>query len=128
MTEREIFIAALQQSGPTDRAAFLDRACAGEAALRERVAAQVSEHERLGDFLEMPAPAVAAARERYCEGPGTVTGPYKLVEQIGEGGMGLVFLAEQSQPVRRLVALKVLKPGLDTRYVLARFDAERQAL
>src|SRR4029079_19709341 len=62
------------------------------------------------------------------EDPGTVIGPYKLIEQIGEGGMGLVFLAEQSHPGRRRVALKVLKPGLDTRHVLARFAAERQAL
>src|SRR5581483_10380460 len=62
------------------------------------------------------------------ERPGTVIGPYKLLEQIGEGGMGLVFMAEQLQPVRRKVALKVLKPGMDTRQVIARFEAERQAL
>src|SRR5205085_9242551 len=60
--------------------------------------------------------------------PGTVIGPYKLLEQIGEGGFGMVFLAEQSQPVRRQVALKVLKPGMDSRQVVARFEAERQAL
>src|SRR5262249_7981389 len=62
------------------------------------------------------------------EGPGTLIGPYKLLEQIGEGGMGLVFVAEQQQPVRRRVALKVIKPGMDSRQVVARFEAERQAL
>src|SRR5258708_25713917 len=62
------------------------------------------------------------------EHPGTVVGPYKLMEQIGEGGMGLVFVAEQQHPVRRKVAVKVIKPGLDTREVIARFEAERQAL
>ena len=62
------------------------------------------------------------------ERPGTVIGPYKLMEQIGEGGMGLVFVAEQQQPLRRKVALKVIKPGMDTRQVIARFEAERQAL
>src|SRR5207302_4997637 len=62
------------------------------------------------------------------EGPGTGVGPYKLLEQIGEGGFGVVFMAEQTVPVRRKVALKVLKPGMDTRQVVARFEAERQAL
>jgi serine/threonine protein kinase len=62
------------------------------------------------------------------ERPGTVIGPYKLLEQIGEGGFGIVFMAEQQHPVRRKVALKVVKPGMDTRQVVARFEAERQAL
>ena len=62
------------------------------------------------------------------EGPGTVIGPYKLLQQIGEGGMGVVFMAEQSHPVRRTVALKIIKPGMDSRQVIARFEAERQAL
>ena len=62
------------------------------------------------------------------EGPGTVIGPYKLLEQIGEGGMGVVYVAEQTQPVRRKVALKIIKPGMDTKQVIARFEAERQAL
>src|SRR5262249_50206713 len=82
-------------------------------------------------FLESPAcaAAVAPAEEpAVTERPGTVIGPYKLLEQIGEGGMGLVFVAEQTQPVRRKVALKVIKPGMDTRQVAARFHAERQAL
>jgi serine/threonine protein kinase len=87
--------------------------------------------ERAGHFLESPAAVVhfvASVDEPIHERPGTVIGPYKLMEQIGEGGMGLVFVAEQQQPVRPKVALKVLKPGMDTRYVVARFEAERQAL
>src|SRR5208282_5563450 len=66
--------------------------------------------------------------QRIVEGPGTVIGPYKLCEQIGEGGFGLVFMAEQQQPVRRKVAVKIIKPGMDSRQVVARFEAERQAL
>src|SRR6185503_18172397 len=78
-----------------------------------------------GEFLtDAPANAV----DPLTEGPGTVIGPYKLMEQIGEGGMGLVFVAEQSQPIRRRLALKVIKPGMDSRQVIARFEAERQAL
>ncbi|HKA96571.1 MAG TPA: protein kinase, partial [Streptosporangiaceae bacterium] len=80
-------------------------------------------------FLEPPTHGFSAGfADTLREGPGTVVGPYKLLEQIGEGGFGVVFLAEQEQPVRRKVALKVLKPGMDTRQVVARFEAERQAL
>ena len=84
-----------------------------------------------GDFLESPgrrAPTVDATPRRRAEGPGTVIGPYKLLEQIGEGGMGVVYMAEQTEPVRRKVALKIIKPGMDTKQVIARFEAERQAL
>src|SRR5262249_5250614 len=81
-----------------------------------------------GDLLDLPEQAVATADEPVGERPGTVIGPYKLLEQIGEGGMGLVFVAEQLQPVRRKVALQVIKPGMDTREVIARIAAERQAL
>ena len=80
-----------------------------------------------GSFLEI-ARARPARRPGIVEGPGTVIGPYKLLEEIGEGGMGVVFMAEQAQPVRRRVALKVIKPGMDSRQVIARFEAERQAL
>ena len=77
-------------------------------------------------------PAAAAGQtelfEKISEGPGTVIGPYKLLQQIGEGGMGVVFMAEQTEPVQRNVALKIIKPGMDTRQVIARFEAERQAL
>src|SRR5205823_3636246 len=97
--------------------------------LRQRVEALLAADERVGSFLAAPvAVADVAIEVRMGEQPGTVIGPYKLLEQIGEGGMGLVFMAEQTQPVRRKVALKILKPGMDTRQVVARFEAERQAL
>ena len=92
---------------------------------------------RLSRRAALLAPPAARRRTTRCEmarlpsageGPGTVIGTYKLLEQIGEGGMGLVFMADQLQPVRRRVALKILKPGMDTRQVVARFEAERQAL
>ena len=87
-------------------------------------------HRKLGSFLESPDPpsAVTDRLAAIAEGPGTVIGPYKLMEQIGEGGMGVVYVAEQTQPVRRKVALKIIKPGMDTKQVIARFEAERQAL
>src|SRR5262249_11834703 len=87
-------------------------------------------HPNVGDFLRAPPPGLSATVDEspLSEKPGMVVGPYKLMEQIGEGGMGLVFVAEQMHPVRRKVALKVIKPGMDTRQVIARFEAERQAL
>jgi tetratricopeptide (TPR) repeat protein len=82
-----------------------------------------------GSFLDSPAPALAATvDEPMAERPGTVIGPYKLLEQIGEGGFGVVYMAEQTQPIRRMVALKIIKPGMDTAQVIARFESERQAL
>ena len=87
---------------------------------------------RQGGFLGSPASPIVlgttADLSEAREKPGVLIGPYKLLEQIGEGGFGVVFMAEQTQPVRRRVALKVLKPGMDTRQVVARFEAERQAL
>jgi tetratricopeptide (TPR) repeat protein len=129
MSEREVFEAALELP-PEKRDAYLDSACGGDAALRERLEALLSKHGRAGTFLERPAvPAQATVDEPApSERPGTLIGPYRLMEEIGEGGMGLVFVAEQQQPVRRKVALKVIKPGMDTRQVVARFEAERQAL
>jgi serine/threonine protein kinase/tetratricopeptide (TPR) repeat protein len=128
MTERDVFEAVLELP-PEDRVAYLDGACGGDAALRQRLEVLLSKHDRAGSFLEWPAPCPAATvDEPVSERPGTVIGPYKLLEQIGEGGFGVVFLAEQAQPLRRKVALKVLKPGMDTRQVVARFEAERQAL
>jgi tetratricopeptide (TPR) repeat protein len=127
--ERSIFIAALQRENAADRAAFLDEACGSNADLRREVEGLLREFERLGSFLESPTPRPdATAPEPIGAVPGTVIGPYQLLEQIGEGGMGLVFVAEQLQPVRRQVALKLIKPGMDTREVIARFEAERQAL
>jgi serine/threonine protein kinase len=133
MTEREIFVAALHQPGLADREAFLDHACGGDADARARLEALLAENERLGSFLEGPAaaPQVCAStldQPAVMEGPGARIGVYKLLEQIGEGGMGLVFVAEQQRPVHRKVALKLIKPGMDSRQVIARFEAEQQAL
>ena len=124
-----ILVAAVEIESEADRRRFVERACAGDAELRRRVEGLVENYFRAGSFLESAAPGPAATvEERTGERPGTVIGPYKLLEPLGEGGFGVVFLAEQQQPVRRKVALKVLKPGMDTRQVVARFEAERQAL
>ncbi len=128
MNEQSLFIEALERHDPAERAAFLDQVCAGDPALRQRLERLLQRHQKDDSFLESPTAAWAAVAELICERPGTVIGPYKLLEQIGEGGMGLVFVAEQQQPVRRRVALKVIKPGMDSRQVIARFEAERQAL
>jgi WD40 repeat protein len=129
MNERDIFIAALQKEAPADRRAYLDEACKGDDNLRRGVDALLEVHDRVGSFLEAPlANVVSPAADPLPARPGTVIGPYKLLEQIGEGGFGIVYMAEQQQPVRRKVALKVIKPGMDTKQVIARFEAERQAL
>jgi serine/threonine-protein kinase len=135
VTEQELFVEAFQIADPASREGFLDRACENDPALRERVSGLLAALGRVGEFLQRPAAAayghvasLGFRPEDVTGGPGSVIGPYKLLEQIGEGGMGLVFMAEQTRPVRRKVALKVLKPGMDTRQVVARFEAERQAL
>jgi serine/threonine protein kinase/tetratricopeptide (TPR) repeat protein len=129
MTERDIFIAALQKDDADARRAYLAEACGSDATFRARVEELLAVHARAASFLESPpvGPAVTIDHPP-AEKPGTVVGAYKLLEQIGEGGFGVVFMAEQMQPVRRKVALKVLKPGMDTRQVVTRFEAERQAL
>jgi serine/threonine protein kinase/tetratricopeptide (TPR) repeat protein len=128
----EIFSEALELTSAEERAAYLDRACGPDRSLRGRVEGLLGAHVEGDSFLESPAAApsvTATPGDRIGpEGPGTTIGPYKLMEPIGEGGMGVVYVAEQSQPVRRRVALKVIKPGMDTRQVIARFEAERQAL
>jgi WD40 repeat protein/serine/threonine protein kinase len=130
MTEREIFLAALKQPTAGERAAFLDQACGSDANLRGQIEALLVEHELLGSYLEAPVGAGQRTMDQpaVAELPGTVIGPYKLLQQIGEGGMGVVWMAEQTQPVQRKVALKVIKPGMDSRQVIVRFEAERQAL
>jgi serine/threonine protein kinase len=137
MNERDLFMAALQIEDRTERSAYLDRACAGEAALRQRVEALLAAFEQAGSFLQRPAGDPRTAEVPHLglssgsdpgEGPGTLIGPYKLVQQIGEGGMGSVWMAQQTEPVKRLVALKLIKAGMDSRQVIARFEAERQAL
>ena len=131
MTEREIFIAALQKEDPDQRRVYLDEVCAQAPELRGQVESLLRLYQGAGSFLEKPAvesAAPATLAQPILERPGIQIGPYKLMEQIGEGGMGLVFVAEQHEPVRRKVALKVIKPGMDTRDVIARFEAERRAL
>ncbi|MGO9917137.1 MAG: protein kinase domain-containing protein [Isosphaeraceae bacterium] len=125
-----IFWDAAQLAAPDECAAYLDRACGDDGELRRKVEQLLRARPKAENFLEAPAVQLVAgaALRPLCEGPGTVIGPYKLLEQIGEGGFGLVFMAEQQQPVRRKVAVKVIKPGMDTRQVIARFEAERQAL
>jgi len=130
MTERSIFQDALDIDDPAERAAFVQRSCGDDEALRSQVENLLKAHGQPGGFMARPAPAMVATIDlpSVAEAPGTVIDPYKLLEQIGEGGFGVVFMAEQLSPIRRKVALKVLKPGMDTKQVVARFEAERQAL
>src|SRR4051794_3279948 len=125
-----VFLAALEKGAPEERAAYLDQACAGDAELRRHVERLLSAQPKVGNFLQAAAPGRSdtALEVPLAERPGTVIGPYKLLQQIGEGGMGVVYMAEQQEPVRRKVALKIIKPGMDSRQVIARFEAERQAL
>ena len=127
--ELAVFEAALQL--PVEqRAAYLEKACGADGDLRRRLDDLLGAAERVGDFMQQPAvpePAVAF-RPPPTEKAGDMIGRYKLLEQIGEGGCGVVYMAEQQEPVRRRVALKVIKLGMDTKQVIARFEAERQAL
>ena len=126
MRERDIFDAALAIADLSERSAYLAKVSAANPELRQHIEGLLDMHAQLGSFLEAPAPSlVATVDDPVRERPGTVIGPYKLLEQIGEGGMGLVFVAEQQQPVHRKVALKVIKPGMDSRQVIARFEAEQ---
>ncbi len=130
--EKAIFLAALEQGTALERDVYLRGACGDDPELLKRVKVLLSVHEESQGPLDAPAPGVGLAPTTdlplLAEKPGTIIGPYKLREQIGEGGFGLVFMAEQQQPVRRKVAVKVLKPGMDSKQVIARFEAERQAL
>ena len=131
LPDETLFEGALNCRTPAERAAYLDRVCAGQPELRRKFEALLQAHDRSGEFLE---PAVGVARSTVkldlapAETPGTVIGRYKLLQKIGEGGMGVVYMAEQTEPVVRKVALKIIKLGMDTRQVVARFEAERQAL
>jgi serine/threonine protein kinase len=124
---RAIFLEAIEQPDAAARAQFIARACGDDGDLQLRVERLLESHERLGSFHDQ-APSPAATIDQSLEHPGTPIGPYKLLQQIGEGGMGVVYMAEQLEPVKRRVALKIIKPGMDTRQVIARFEAERQAL
>jgi len=123
---KEILAEATGKATAAERAAYLDGACGQDTELRARVEALLQAHDSAGAFLEESV--LRPADAPIGEGPGDVIGHYKLLEQIGEGGFGVVFMAEQLEPIRRRVALKVIKPGMDTKQVIARFEAERQAL
>jgi serine/threonine protein kinase len=129
--EQQVFEQALTLHGE-QRANYLAQACGGDAELRKRVEVLLQSHERAGEFLEpasggRPDPTLVVSIP-LSEQPGDIIGPYKIREKLGEGGCGVVYVAEQTEPVRRRVALKVIKLGMDTRNVIARFEAERQAL
>jgi serine/threonine protein kinase/tetratricopeptide (TPR) repeat protein len=124
-----VFYAALEKRSAAERAAFLDDACANDPDLRSRVQLFLDAQPNLGRFLENDAAgATPTIDQPIVEKPGTMIGRYKLVHEIGHGGMGVVYMAVQKEPVKRKVALKIIKPGMDTRQVIARFEAERQAL
>jgi serine/threonine-protein kinase len=136
-SEQSIFLHALGLPAPADRAAYLDEACRDDPGLRAGLDALLAAHERLGGApppTTGPDAAGVAPPARAAVVPGTgasavvgavLGGRYKLLEPIGEGGMGTVWLAQQTEPVKRKVALKLIKPGMDSKLVLARFDAER---
>ncbi|MEX0711989.1 MAG: serine/threonine-protein kinase [Pirellulales bacterium] len=151
MSDRELFVAALQKEDPAERSAYLVEICGADAELRRRVEVLLQAYDDAGSLLKRPA-ATGEATGRYdveppraespagdavdptrdqapsLEAAGTQIGPYRLLQKIGEGGMGTIWMGEQVEPVRRKVAIKVIKPGMDSAQVLARFKAERQAL
>jgi serine/threonine protein kinase len=122
---RSIFQQAVERQ-PAEWPVVLDAACGDDAELRRGVEQLLEAHAHGGSVLDnSPLPAID---QPVAEPPGIQIGPYTLLEQIGEGGMGVVYMAEQHEPVKRRVALKIVKPGMDSRQVIARFEAERQAL
>jgi len=128
-SEKEIFVEAIEKATPAERAAYLDGACGKDPLLRQRVEELLAKHFQQDSFMSQPAaenPKTVVVP--ISEGPGTVIGRYKLLEKLGEGGFGAVYVAEQKEPVKRRVALKIIKLGMDTKQVIARFEAERQAL
>jgi serine/threonine protein kinase len=139
--EQELFAAALEIADPAERERFLDQACAGDSSLRRELAGLLSGHDRserlfsagVSRFVTesvdgLRKTALSGGEDVETEEIGAYIGRYRVLQLLGEGGCGLVYLAEQQQPVRRQVALKVIKSGMDTRSVIARFEAERQAL
>lgn len=133
-SEQSVFAGALLHDTPEARASYLDAACGADAALRQRVEVLLRAAEKAGDFLEEPPTGLCGHAgptvlvDELSERPGDKIGRYRLLQQIGEGGCGVVYMAEQVEPVRRRVAIKVIKLGMDTKSVIARFEAERQAL
>src|SRR5215831_13369169 len=130
LDEKAIFNVAREIASPDARAEYLRQACGTDSSLFERVQVLLRAYEGQASFLESP-PVIGVSQttdQPVAETLGTVIGPYKLLEQIGEGGMGTVWMAEQKEPIHRRVAVKVIKAGMDSKQVLARFEAERQAL
>jgi WD40 repeat protein/serine/threonine protein kinase len=142
-TERELFLGALEKTTPEEQLAYLRVACQGDEDLRQRVEGLIREQGHVGDFMGSPAvspprpgqageqglgPHGTAMMVAITEQAGDRIGRYKLLQKLGEGGCGVVYMADQEEPVRRRVALKILKLGMDTKSVIARFEAERQAL
>jgi serine/threonine protein kinase/tetratricopeptide (TPR) repeat protein len=127
---QEIFLTAVECHRPEEWQAYLDQACGADNELRHQVNLLLQAHQQAGSVpgAAVGEPDHTSAYQAQTERPGTVIGSYKLLQQIGEGGMGTVFMAEQTEPVHRKVALKIIKPGMDSRQVIARFEAERQAL
>jgi WD40 repeat protein/serine/threonine protein kinase len=127
---KEIFYAAIETKSKKQRDAYLDEVCRGDRKLRAEVEVLLKAHDQAGSFLEEPAVGAKVTLDEspLTEGPGTKIGRYKLLQLIGEGGFGVVYMAEQERPIRRRVALKIIKLGMDTKQVIARFEAERQAL
>src|SRR5262249_26727546 len=122
------FCSAIEVESPDERRALVERACGEDVDLRQQVERLLHAHFHGRSILDAPVQPVATVDEPGRESAGAVIGPYKLLEQIGEGGMGTVWMAEQKEPIQRRVALKVIKAGMDSKQVLARFEAERQAL
>jgi len=130
LSAKAVFDEAVEIASPHERRDYLERACADAPVLRQQVEALLCAYADAGSFLETPPvpPGDTTDLRPAAERPGTMIGPFKLLQQIGEGGMGVVWMAEQTHPVHRKVALKVIKPGMDSKQVVARFEAERQAL
>ena len=130
--EEVIFRGALRKTDPAERAAYVAEACSDDSELRAGVDQLLEAHEGAGSFLAEPVAdlnaTVTRAPRPLTEEPGTTIGRYKLLQKIGEGGFGVVYMAEQTEPVRRRVALKIIKAGMDTKQVIGQFEAERQAL
>ncbi len=125
MTAKSIFLFAIEKYKSEEWPIYLDGACADDAELRAEVEELLAAHRQVDSFLDSPTAALAEFPEEQL---GTNIGPFKLLQKIGEGGFGVVYMAEQVRPIRRNVALKIIKPGMDSKDVVARFEAERQAL
>src|SRR5262249_42861801 len=123
-----IFCSAIEIESPDERRVFVEQACGEDVDLKHQVERLLHAHFHGRSILDAPVQPVATVDEPLRETAGTVIGPDRLLEQLGEGGMGTVWMARQTEPLKRLVAVKLIMPGMDTRQVVARFEAERQAL